>query len=355
MARPGLDAPLHGGEHRELTRAIQRAGLLEKQIGYYTAKVLSVWGMLILGVALLPVARDHGLYLLDAVYLAFVFGQIALLAHDAAHRAIFREQWKSAVFCLIHGNLLLGMSYGWWTRFHNTHHRNPNCADDDALEIAGLAFTPEQALRRQGVMRVVARYQAYTFVPFLALTALGLRVSSVQTLLQAQVRHRLAEACFAGVHAALYCWFVFASLGGRRGALFILLHQVLFGLYLGGVFAPNHKGMLMWSAHAPLDFLRKQVLTARNVTPGVMTDFLYGGLNYQIEHHLFPSMARNRLREAREIVMAFCRAHGLSYTESGALRSYRDILRYLHSVSTAFRKAAAHDGDRRPRRDRAGP
>jgi fatty acid desaturase len=303
--------------------------------------------MLALGVALLPVTRGHGLYLLDAVYLAFVFGQIGFLGHDAAHRAIFREQWKSTVFCIVHGNLLLGMSYGWWTHFHNKHHRNPNCADlDGDLEIAGLAFTKEQALKRHGVLRLVTKYQAYTFFPFLALTALGLRVNSVQALLHANVRHRLAEAFFAGAHAVLYCWFVFSSLGGRRGALFILLHQMLFGLYLGSAFAPNHKGMLMWGSHAPLDFLRKQILTARNVTPGVMTDFWYGGLNYQIEHHLFPSMPRNRLREAREIVMAFCRAHAISYTETGVMRSYRDILRYLHNISGTFQKATPHDGDR---------
>ena len=331
------EAPLQNWEYRELAQAIKGAGLLDEQIGYYTHKVLSIWAMLALGVALLPVARDHGLYLLDAAYLAFVSGQIGFLGHDAAHRQIFRQHWKSTVFCIVHGNLLLGLSYGWWTHFHTTHHRNPNCADlDGDLEIAGLAFTEEQARKRQGLLRLVAKYQAYTFFPFLALTALGLRVNSVQALLLANVRYRFAEAFFLGAHGVLYGWFVFSLLGARRGALFVVLHQVLFGLYLGSTFAPNHKGMLMWGSHAPLDSLRKQILTARNVTPGRITDFWYGGLNYQIEHHLFPSMPRNRLREARKIVTLFCRGHAISYTERGVLQSYRDILRSLHNVSKAF-------------------
>ena len=61
---------------------------------------------------------------------------------------------------------------------------------------------------------------------------------------------------------------------------------------MGCSFAPNHKGMPVLSAGHTLDFLRKQVLTSRNIRGGWFVDILLGGLNYQIEHHLFPSMPR---------------------------------------------------------------
>ena len=81
-----------------------------------------------------------------------------------------------------------------------------------------------------------------------------------------------------------------------------MVQQGLFGLYLGCSFAPNHKGMPTLTEADRLDFLRRQVLTSRNVRGGCLVDFVLGGLNYQIEHHLFPSMPRPNLRHAQPIV-----------------------------------------------------
>jgi fatty acid desaturase len=86
-----------------------------------------------------------------------------------------------------------------------------------------------------------------------------------------------------------------------------------------------------------MDFLRLQVVTARNVRASRYTDFLYGGLNYQIEHHLFPTMPQNQLREARTIVMEFCRAQHIPYYETGFLRSQVEVLRHLHAVGAPLR------------------
>src|SRR5260370_6522942 len=227
--------------------------------------------------------RQHGLYLLDAVSLAFVFGQLGYLGHDGAHGEIFREWSKNHIFCLIHGNLLLGLSTSWWTRKHNLHHSNPNCiALDGELEIAGLAFTEEQALSKEGLTRVLPKYQAFTFFPLLALTALALRVESARFLVRARPRHLFAEVLLACSHFAFYGWLVFSSLGALRGIVFMIVHQVLFGLYMGSVFAPNHKGRPMLKSGTEVDFLHKQVITARNIAPGLITDYWYGGRYYQI-------------------------------------------------------------------------
>jgi fatty acid desaturase len=86
-----------------------------------------------------------------------------------------------------------------------------------------------------------------------------------------------------------------------------------------------------------LDFLRRQVLTSRNVLAHPITDFWYGGLNYQIEHHLFPRLPRNKLREAQPIVKDFCRDHSIAYHETSVLQSYREILQHLHEVGAPLR------------------
>jgi fatty acid desaturase len=77
------------------------------------------------------------------------------------------------------------------------------------------------------------------------------------------------------------------------------------------------------------------VLTSRNVRGGRVVDFALGGLNYQIEHHLFPSMPRSNLRHAQTIVLAFCANRGVRYHESRLIASYAETLRHLHAVGRA--------------------
>ena len=144
----------------------------------------------------------------------------------------------------------------------------------------------------------------------------------------------------------MYFGLVFYFLPIGLGVLFVIVHQAVFGLYLGSVFAPNHKGMPMMGEEARLDFLRQQVLTARNVRAHALTDFLYGGLNYQIEHHLFPRLPRNKLKQAQAITRPYCDTHSIPYHETGWLESYREILQHFHEVSAVWRE--------NPRRDAAG-
>jgi fatty acid desaturase len=139
-------------------------------------------------------------------------------------------------------------------------------------------------------------------------------------------------------HVALYVGVPLAVLGPWSTLLLIAVHQAAAGLYLGLVFAPNHKGMALIDADNRLGFVREQVLTARNVRPHPLVDWWYGGLNYQIEHHLFPALPRNQLRAARPIIRAFCREQGIPYHETSVAGSYREILGYLHAVGAPLRR-----------------
>jgi hypothetical protein len=117
--------------------------------------------------------------------------------------------------------------------------------------------------------------------------------------------------------------------------------QGLFGLYLGCSFAPNHKGMPTLSYADQLDFVRRQVLTSRNVRGSRLVDFVLGGLNYQIEHHLFPNMPRPNLRHAQPLIRAFCQQRGIGYREASLLGSYAEAVRHLHTIGAPLRPAQA--------------
>jgi len=114
--------------------------------------------------------------------------------------------------------------------------------------------------------------------------------------------------------------------------------MAVFGLCLGGSFAPNHKGMPIVPPTTKIDFLRRQVLMSRNVRGGLFVDFVMGGLNYQIEHHLFPSMPRPNLKRVQPIVREYCAQHEVSYAEVGLLESYGIVVDYLNNVGLRARE-----------------
>jgi fatty acid desaturase len=66
-----------------------------------------------------------------------------------------------------------------------------------------------------------------------------------------------------------------------------------------------------------------------------------GGLDTQVEHHLFPGMPRPNLQRAQAIVRNYCRQHGILYTETSIWPAYATILRYLNQVGLKQRDAFA--------------
>ena len=225
---------------------------------------------------------------------------------------------------------------------HNRHHAHPNTegADPD-IAVGVLAFTTAQAGASRGMARLVFRYQAYLFFPLLLLGSGQPARREHPRAGRRAARHRAWEAALLAVHAVGYLTAVFLVLSPVKAVVFIMVQQGLFGLYLGCSFAPNHKGMPILDAADRSDFLRRQVLTSRNVRGGWLTDFALGGLNYQIEHHLFPSMPRPSLRRAQPLIEAFCQQRGLPYCQSSLVGSYAQALRHLNAVGrTAFPRTA---------------
>jgi fatty acid desaturase len=327
------------GDYRELKRLVVQAGLLERQPFYYAFKIPATLAVFAVGVLTLIFASVAGLQLVNAVFLAFAFTQVGFIGHDAGHHQIFRSASNNERLGIIFGNLLLGLSHSWWVDKHNRHHAHPNDPElDPDVEVPVLAFSEKQARSKRGLSRHVVKFQAYLFFPLLMLEAISLRVDSIRYLVEKKPARALPEFLLVVGHFLWYFGLVFYFLPFGLAVLFVIVHQAVFGLYLGSVFAPNHKGMPMTGAEARMDFLHEQVITSRNVRPHILTDFLYGGLNYQIEHHLFPRLARNKLKQAQAITKPYCDAHSISYHETSWLQSYREIVQHFHQVGAVCRE-----------------
>jgi fatty acid desaturase len=330
------------GEYTQLSRQIKQAGLLERRRGWYAVKIALNLGLLVAGWVVFVVLGSSWWQLATAAYLAVVFTQLAFIGHDAGHRQLFRSRRANDLVGLLHANLLVGISFDWWIDKHNAHHTNPNHEDlDPDISIAALAFTADQARSKHGLVRLVARYQGWLFFPLLPLEAAHLHLASIKAVIRGSGRANTIQGLLLGAHVAAYVTALVVVLSPLQAIAFVVVQQGLFGLYLGCSFAPNHKGMPTLTEADQLDFLRRQVLTSRNVTGSRLVDWLLGGLNYQIEHHLFPSMPRPNLRRAQPLIRAFCEGHGLAYVEAGMVGSYAEAIRHLHMVGAPLRPAVA--------------
>jgi fatty acid desaturase len=329
---PELASP-RGSDYAALSRQVRQSGLLDRRLRYYAWKITLTTAALAVGWAAFAAIGNSWWQLADAVFLAVVFAQFGFLGHDAGHSQVFRTRRANAVLGLACGNLGAGVSYDWWTGKHNRHHANPNTegADPD-IAIGALAFSATSAREARGIQRLIVRYQAHLVIPMLFLEALSLHASSIRRMTGPGCRHRAWEATLLTAHFASYLAAVFFVLPPVKAVVFILVQQGLLGFYLGCSFAPNHKGMPILKASDKTDFLRRQVLTSRNVHGGWLTDFALGGLNYQIEHHLFPSMPRPNLRRAQSLVAAFCAERNVSYAQTSLLASYAQALGHLAAV-----------------------
>ena len=333
--------PTNTGSYPELSRVLRDAGLMNRRHGYYFAKISLTVLVFAAGCAGFVLLGDSWWQLGSAVFFAVLYAQLAFLGHDAGHRQIFRSRRANDRVGYALGGIV-GMSYGWWMGNHTRHHANPNHEDDDPdLDIPLLAFTRGQTGGRRGLFHWTASHQAALFFPLLLLEGLSLHWAAVTAVRRDEVEFRTREALLLFAHFAVYLTAVFVVLSPPVAIAFIAVPQGLWGVYMGCSFAPGHKGIPTYTDETKLDFLRKQVLTSRNVRGGPWVDFAIGGLNYQIEHHLFPSMPRPHLRRAQPLVRRFCAENGIEYAQCGLLRSYRHVLAHLHEVSAPLRVRTA--------------
>jgi fatty acid desaturase len=324
-------------EYAALAAQVRAAGLLRRRRGFYAlvlAVLTAATGALVWAIVS---AGDSAIQLAFAAISGVVLAQFGFVAHEAAHREVLGSGRANDALGVVIANGLVGISYSNWKLGHNKHHARPNVAGrDPSVQPGVFSFRQEDSQSAHGLYAWYLKRQGYLFFPILLLSGLNLYLESFRTVLRPGKVHRrgLEIALIAAHFGVLAGLFLVMSPGHAIG--FVAVQVAVFGLSIGSSFAPNHVGMPILEHSDPTDFLRRQVITSRNI---VGTDWLVtawmGGLNYQIEHHLFPTMPRPNLREASVLVRAYCAERGITYTESRLFASYAGIVRYLNEVGEA--------------------
>jgi fatty acid desaturase len=332
------DFPPIARAYTHVSETVRESGLLRRARWFYAlvgAALVLGFGGAIAGSLLL----GHSWFqLLIAGALGILFTQVAFLAHEAAHRQILAAGPANDRLGRVLGGIV-GMSYSWWDSKHSRHHANPNrVGKDPDIQVDTISFLEEDAAQARGLRRWITLRQGWLFFPLLTLEGLNLHYLSVRHLTQrGAVKGRWSELGMLVARFALVLVPLFLLLPVGMAFAFLGVQLAVFGIYMGASFAPNHKGMPVIASDARLDFFSKQVRTSRNIQGGWWATILMGGLNYQVEHHLFPSMPRPHLARARGIVRDYCLSNDIPYTETSLWRSYAIVIAYLNRVGLAAR------------------
>lgn len=317
-----------------LTQEANAAGLMRSRHGFYWTMMV-LWTLVTAGILVGVVALGDTWYqLVLAALLGLTMAQLAFLGHEAAHQQMFAStswnEWTSRVLA----GLFNGLSYGWWVDKHGRHDANPNKEREDPdVQSTVLSFTPDSTDRRTGLAARIGRYQGFYFLPLLLFEGFSLHVDSVRTILTGKaVPHRWSEILFVGVRTVGYLVFLFVALPAGMAIAFAAVQIAVFGFLLGGAFSPNHIGMPTVPHDADIDFLRRQIHMSRNVRGGPLVHFFMGGLEYHVEHHLFPMAPRPNLPAIQRLVRSYCADHGIPYTETSLAGAFRTIIAYLNQV-----------------------
>jgi fatty acid desaturase len=327
----------------QVLNLVRDAGYLKKKPSFYIIRlvVISVIASALwTGAGFLAWAATlNGWWMVLAFAIVALLGvmsaQYGFIAHEAAHRQIFRNNKLNDWTGLILANLFAGLSYGFWLKKHNKHHQRPNqIGEDPDIAIRVLSFTTESKMSKKGIERWFSDRQGYLFPLLLLFTgfdllldsvagmgrkdrSIGIRILEFSLMLIRQFAPYVVLAIMFGPFWAMAMWFVM---------------MMSFGFFMGAAFAPNHKGMPLVEKDSSLDFFSRQVLTSRNIKGSWLKDNLMGGLNYQVEHHLFPSMARPYLRKTHAIVSEYCRQNDVTLVEMNLFSSYMVIMKHLNKV-----------------------
>ena len=323
-------------DYPTLRKLVEEQGLLNKTPWYYTRTTLLL--IILFTGAWIIYYSFQNFYLQMGIVclLGFLSFQFGLLGHDAGHRAVSRKQWLNKMLghaCL---TIVNGVSIQHWESKHNAHHKSPNYNPGDPDIEQVFAYDEKQARSRKGLLRWITKYQIAFFVPLHALSVFDMTRNSFQyVILKCPLKRKVIELTGLLLHIALWIGIPGYFIGFWKAILLYAIGTLVRGLYASLVFVPNHVGMPLVSPDTNLSYSQKQLIATRNLTPSLVKDYLFGGLNYQIEHHLFPNMPRKHLKKAKILVEKYCQESKIPYKETGFFTCYKEVFTHMHRVGKA--------------------
>jgi fatty acid desaturase/predicted heme/steroid binding protein len=349
--------------YRDLQLKLMTMGMFNSSKVFYAYKIATNVALISLSIYLATCFQSFAVNMIGAVVLGLFWQQCGWLAHDFLHHQVFKRRVYGDLMGIIIGDFFQGFSVQWWKSKHNSHHAVPNlhssvegaCDGDpdiDTMPILAWTLRMAESARDSSTGRFLIRFQAFFYFPVLLFARLawayqswvfvfgGYGQHSVQgaAIDRKKIKYPLLEKAGLICHYAALFAIMFNMPSVVSAVLYFLIGQMSCGFMLALVFGLGHNGMAVYPADQRPDFWKLQVTTTRNVTSNAFVDWFCGGLQYQVDHHLFPTLPRHNLKAVHSLVESFCKEHGVSYYEADMFTGTVEVLTHLHKVSAEFLK-----------------
>jgi fatty acid desaturase len=276
--------------------------------------------------------------------LSVLLARFAFVGHDAGHGAVSRRLGADRAVGQLSMTLVTGLAFDEWIQRHRAHHRF--CQDEERdpdMAVGFVVSLTERSCRQRGALGALLARHQHWHVWLLTLFFAHSQRHLSQAGVLVRMREHWLDALVLVLHFAL--WFALpcllldvpwvAALLAYAVPLFIL------GPHLAAIFWVNHVGMPLVNRVEAFSFLEHQILTSRSITHARLWNGLFGGLNFQIEHHLFPTVPSARLRAVQPIVRRHFALHGIPYHCVPWGCAVKAVARHLHAVARSARAQAA--------------
>ncbi|NXG48657.1 FADS1 desaturase, partial [Psilopogon haemacephalus] len=317
-------------DFRELRATVEKMGLLKPNHLFF---FLHLAHILLLDAAAWLILFYHGISLVPFVasllVLTIAQTQASWLQHDFGHLSVFEEtKWNHLLhkFVMCH---LVGASAKWWNLLHSQHHAKPNCFEKDPgvdmhpfLFTLGKKLSVELGIRKKKYMPYNHQHKYFfiTLPPFL-----------VPTYLQFHTFYIVCTKRYWGELAWMLTFYIrffltYGLLMEIKSLLaYYLLLRTLGSIWFVWVSEMNHMPMDVYY-DKNLDWVSTQLMATCNVEQSFFNDWFTGHLNFQIEHHLFPTMPRHNFWKVAPLVKSLCAKHGIEYQCKPLLTAFADIV-----------------------------
>lgn len=337
-------------KYRDLHQRIVDAGLYKTNYvayGVECCRYTLCFGMMFL-------ALNLGHYAIGGAFLGFMWHQLVFAAHDAGHMGISHNYHVDSLIAIIIADFLGGVSIGWWKNNHNVHHIMTNAPEHDPdIEhmplfavshrlLGNLRSTfYDRVMKYDMVAKVCLRIQPWTYYPLLALGRFNLYFLSWDHLIAGRgprdgpaARYRWFELLG---QIFFWLWFGYGIVykmipdGWSRFVFVMVSHIASSPLHVQIVL--SHFAMSTADLGPQESFAQKMLRTTMDIDCPPWLDFIHGGLQFQVIHHLFPRLPRHNLRQAQRFVQEFCSDVGIPYAYYGFANSNKQVIGKLEEVS----------------------
>ncbi|MES0489313.1 MAG: acyl-CoA desaturase [Leptospirales bacterium] len=319
----------------ELTERLEKTDFFNSSYPYYTIKIIILFCALCFVLPILLMSKNPLVITGAILCWSFLSGQFGMIGHDAGHNATSKNLKLNKFYGYLSLSFVNGSSYYSWLFQHKSHHRYTNImkADLDIKSNLFIAYFPDEERGDSKIIKRVKEYQHYYFWLFISTYMFYKRITSLYIAIR-YIKKAKFDIVFIVMHYLIMLILPAYILGLQTAILYYLLYSIVLSIYYSLIFSVNHLGLYPVLPNSKVtDTFRHLLNHTRTINNQPYLDFLFGGLNYHIEHHLFPNVSINRYKKGSVIIKDFCHKKDIPYHNLSFSKALAGVYRQLQWAS----------------------